>query len=376
MLKKNFEDKKIVLNTTPAVIHLESVRGCPFDCAMCSLGNTKSVDISMDLLKKLEPYYDGLEVLSIHGGGEPLLSRHLEYFVEKSHQHKFVIHMNTTGELLSKQKSELLAKAYGLSIRFSIHAGRPESYHKIIGGDLERVSSKIKYLIDQTEDKNHDLWFSYIVMKQTIDEIEDFLRMAHRSGIKSVRFMRLNPSKDIVKGTTKRDFHLKYFEQFNRQIVQTFLARLPRYLLLASELGITIEHGSMNQFQNSDVNLMGDFINKASRKFFHQQILPLIPKKGSCIIPWYGQLIVTIEGDVKMCVQSSAHLGNLYENSLEEIWNGSIMQGVRRAFSHGRYHKICGYCKGLGLDNFPNNSFQTIRQEEAAANAAKIAANV
>jgi hypothetical protein len=48
-----------------------------------------------NLLKKIEPYYNELEVLTIHGLGEPLLSD-LDYFVEKAVEHNFVLHMNTT----------------------------------------------------------------------------------------------------------------------------------------------------------------------------------------------------------------------------------------------------------------------------------------
>ena len=362
-LFENYEEKKIILDTLPAVIHLESVRGCPFDCAMCNIGNTKSVDISMSLLEKLEPYYHGLEVLSIHGEGEPLLSNHMDYFVENSHKHEFVLHMNTTGELLSKRKSILLSKAYGLSIRFSIHAGREETYKKIIGGSLENVASKIKYLVDISKDKNHDLWFSYIVMKENIDEIEDFLKLANYCGIKSVRFMRLNPTLDIIKGVEKRDFNLKYFEQFNKEVVDKFFKNISKYKELASKFNIKIEYGTMNQFEKYGLNSVGDFVNRGMNKFFNKRILPIIPEKGTCIVPWIGQLTVTIEGDVKICVKSSYDIGNLYEKSLEEIWNAKKMQELRGAFHRGRYHKLCGYCKGLDIDNFPNNAFVEARKE-------------
>ncbi len=359
----NYKKKKITLETLPAVIHLESVRGCPFDCAMCNVGNTKSVDVSMSLLKKLEPYYHGLEVLSIHGLGEPLLSNHMDYFVENSHKHKFVIHMNTTGELLSKKKATLLAKAYGLSIRFSIHSGREETYKKIIGGSLKNVASKIKYLVDISKDKNHDLWFSYIVMKENIDEIEDFLKLANYCGIKSVRFMRLNPTLDIVKGVEKRDFNLKYFEQFNKEVIDKFITNVPRYNELASQLNIKIEYGTMNQFEKHGLNSVGDFINRGTNKIFKKRILPIIPEKGTCIVPWIGQLTVTIEGDVKVCVKSSYDIGNLYEKSLEEIWNSKKMKELRSAFHQGRFHKLCGYCKGLDINNFPNNAFVESRKD-------------
>ncbi len=79
----------------------------------------------MDLLKKIEPCFKDLEVMAVHGEGEPLMGD-IKYYVEQSAYHDFVLHMNTTGFLLSRKLADLLLKTR-LSIRFSIHAGRPET---------------------------------------------------------------------------------------------------------------------------------------------------------------------------------------------------------------------------------------------------------
>lgn len=359
---KNYKEHNITLDSLPLVIHLESVKGCPFDCSMCHYGNTKTVDLPDSLLKKLEPYYSALEVLTIHGEGEPLVSNNLGYFVKKSNEHKFVLHMNTTGALLTDEKIEVLSKAYGLSIRFSIHAGTPETYKKIMGVDLESVLSKIKKLVDLSVGKNHDFWLSYIVMKENINEIEDFLKLAKKCNVKSVRFMNLYPTVETIKGVTKREFKFKHFEQFNPNIIAQFTEDLPSYELLATELGITIEYGAINQVEKSYSHMLGDLTNKVTNRLIKKRLLPIIPNKGSCVIPWYGQLSITIDGDVKICANSSYHIGNLYDNNLEEIWNVSKMKELRTAFKQGHYHKLCGYCKGFDIDNLPKNSFKEIRK--------------
>ena len=362
---KNYQEKNTILNSLPLDIHLESVKGCPLDCSMCHYGNTKTVDLPDSLLEKLEPYYKGLEVLTIHGEGEPLVSNNLDYFVKKSNENKFVLHMNTTGALLSDEKINILSKAYGLSIRFSIHAGTPETYKKIMGVDLEQVSLKIKKLIDLSEGMNHDFWFSFIVMKENVNEIEEFLELAHACGIKSVRFMNLYPTIETIKGVVKRDFHFKHFEQFNQGVIEQFMSKKHTYEALALKLGIEIEFGTMNQVEENKVRVIGNLANKVSNKLIKKRLFPIIPDKGSCVVPWYGQLSITIKGDVKICSNSSYHIGNLYDNTLEEIWNSSKMQELRKAFKNGRYHKLCGYCKGLDIDNLPKNSFKEIRKASA-----------
>jgi MoaA/NifB/PqqE/SkfB family radical SAM enzyme len=226
---KNYQEKSIILDSLPLVIHLESVKGCPFDCSMCNYGNTKPVDLPKSLLEKLEPYYKALEVLTIHGEGEPLVSNNLDYFVQKSNENQFVLHMNTTGALLTDEKIKILSKAYGLSIRFSIHAGKPETYKKIMGVDLIDVSLKIKKLVDLSSGMNCDFWFSFIVMKENVNEIEEFLELAHSCGIKSVRFMHLYPTIENIKGVTKRDFYFNYFEQSSQGVVQAFIDKWSVY---------------------------------------------------------------------------------------------------------------------------------------------------
>jgi radical SAM protein with 4Fe4S-binding SPASM domain len=374
-LFKEYKESKVNVSTTPALIYLESVKGCPFDCLMCSLGKTPISHVPMELLDKLEPHYDELEYLSIHGDGEPLLTKHLEYFAEKSNKHKFTLHMNTTGELLTQQKSEKLANAHGLLIRFSIHAGTPEVYKRIIGGDFHKTLGKIKELVDFCKDKGprHDFWFSFIVMKETVDSIEDFLRETHKAGVKSVRFTRLSPTAPIIFGSTKRDFTLKYFEQFNKDVIETFIRNRPKYDALAKELGIKIEYGTMSEytkyspsnmeeFKKYKLNSIGKITNKVTDRLISKRFLPIVPPKGDCIVPWYGQLIIKSDGDVRLCCSSPHGLGNLNEKSLEEIWNDTPIHEVRESFAQGKYPKACGYCKGFSIDTPPKDVLDLIRK--------------
>jgi MoaA/NifB/PqqE/SkfB family radical SAM enzyme len=246
-LLKEFENRQTVLKSMPACFYIESVRGCLGKCAMCGMHHTPPRLISEDLLNKIEPYFNRLEVLGIHGGGEPLLGN-IPYFVEQSVKHNFAIHMNTTGVFLSKEMADLLLKTR-LSIIFSVHAGKPDTYKKIMGYDFKKVLGNINYLAqkDKEKKKGSVLGFSFIVMKENIDEIEDFLKIARDAGMGSVRFMRLRPNKHILQGVKmpERQLEFNYHEQYNAGIKREFLKRLPIYKELAGKLGIRITHGSM-----------------------------------------------------------------------------------------------------------------------------------
>jgi MoaA/NifB/PqqE/SkfB family radical SAM enzyme len=356
--------REVDINFGPPVIYLESVAGCPFSCIMCKPAATKPRRISPELLKLVEPAFTGLEVLAIHGQGEPLMAD-MDYFVYQSKKHDFVLHMDTNGQLLTKEIAELLLQTR-LSIRFSIHAGRPETYYRIMGGDLEKAKQNIRRLVEKSRSspRGHDFWFSFVVMKENLPEIEEFLHLAHDCGIRSVRFMHLWPNNDTLKGVTVRGFKFKYLEQYNSQIGREFTENLARYTALASELGIKIEWGDKLNDYSSYSRTLGEVTNKVSHRLVGKWFFPLIPTRGFCAAPWLGQLSINQDGNVRLCCSSSAILGNLYQSSLDEIWRGRRMTKIRQAFHNGHYPHECGYCRGFGLSNYPNNSFLSFQRSE------------
>lgn len=356
---QEYTDRAVELSTLPPVLYIETVRGCPYTCAMCHIRQTKPKRIDQELLKKIEPAFPGLEIMAIHGLGEPLLAD-LDYFVDKAVENDTVLHMNTTGFFMDKKKCDLLAKAR-LSIRFSIHSGTPKSYKNIMGQDFNKVRDNIAYLMEQVapERDKHYFCFSFIVIKENVDEIEDFLRLAHELDIRDVRFQRLNSNFNSMRGykLPDRDFTFNYFKQFNQGVVNTFQERLPRYKQLSEELGINIGWGTMPTRMGQGYNPL-QTMNTVAREVFKTNIFPLSRPAGRCLAPWFGQPIVRQNGNVTMCCAAPFYvIGNLYESTLAEIWNSDKIQRIRESFKKGRIPRECGYCQGFSFDQYPLNSF-------------------
>jgi radical SAM protein with 4Fe4S-binding SPASM domain len=357
---QEYQSAAIHLSSTPMVIYLESVKGCPYSCAMCHYRLTKPERVSRELLNKIEPHFPGLEVLTIHGAGEPLLGD-LEYFVEQSKKHNFVLHMNTTAFFMTESISNLLAETR-LSIRFSIHSGKPATYKKIMGHDFDRVKKNITYLLEKTKGSENtpDFWLSFIVIKENIEEIPEFIKLAHDLGIKNIRFVRLIPNWNSIKGVRMSDdFTFKYFEQSNNKIIDAFMKKLPEYMSLSNELGVNIKYGTMSNCANG-VNNYKLMINFMTKFTFGSNLFPLKNNHGFCLAPWIGQLIISQNGNVRLCCLTNFSLGNLNESSLEEIWNSKKMKQIRKTFRDGYIPRICGFCQGFDFNNYPLNSFTEI----------------
>lgn len=359
--------RALELPYNPPVIFLETVRGCPHSCAMCDWGRTKVQRIGASLVDKLEPYFRDLEVLAVHGLGEPLLGD-MEYFVEQSVKNQFVLHMNTSGFLLTKRLSDLLSRTR-LSIRFSVHAGTQQTYNRIMGHDLTRVKENVSYLLDRagTSGFPSDFWFSYLVMNENIGEIEEFLHIAHDCGIKSVRFMRPKPNWNTLRGVKlpDRDFRFYYFQQFNKNVLSRFKRSLPTYQALCGELGLRIEAADL-LVTGSNHRPVLESMNNVILALFGNKLFPLAKIPGFCLAPWLGELVIDLQGNVRLCCSTNYSLGNLNESSLLEIWNSPKMKDIRAAFARGFNPKACSYCQGFALSNYPHNSFVGVQRESVS----------
>jgi radical SAM protein with 4Fe4S-binding SPASM domain len=361
-LVQEYRDREVHVKTRPAVFFLDTIGGCPFNCIICKPRPTKIQRMSSKLLKSIEPYFADTEVILANGGSEPLVDD-MNYWVSQSTDNDFVLHLCTNGFLLTEKISQLMLKTR-LSIRFSFHAGRPDTYYKIMGIDMKKSVNNIKRLVDMSKhsSRKHDFWLSYCVMKENVDEIEDFLHVAHDCGIHSVRLMRLLPTLRILTGTKLRGMTFRYFEQTGKHVDPIFYPNLPRYKALASELDIKLEFGDKENEDAHFSKTVGTWSNVFINRVFGKGFFPVVPPKaGTCAAPWIGQLGIEMNGDVTMCCASKYYLGNLNESSLDEIWRGPRMTSVRQAFNEGHFPRACGYCQGFGFTDYPNNSFPGIR---------------
>ena len=67
-----------------------------------------------------------------------------------------------------------------------------------------------------------------------------------------------------------------------------------------------------------------------------------------CILLWYA-LVINWTGEVSICSvdwNSSALVGDVKQNSINEIWKSNILREVRRAELEGRhdFFKVCERC--------------------------------
>lgn len=80
---------------------------------------------------------------------------------------------------------------------------------------------------------------------------------------------------------------------------------------------------------------------------------------AACVYP-LRQMNITANGDVGLCCQDvhvRTPLGNVLQNSLTEIWNGSLYTTFRENISKGdrKKHELCKYCDYVGYSSGTEN---------------------
>lgn len=342
----------------PAVIYLESQRGCPYDCIMCTVPKTygrKPSEMPDAVLDRLRPYFQYIETLAIHGNGEALLSRNIDEYIDIAQENDCFLHCNTTGFPLNKRLNDKLLEAK-LDLRFSIHAGSEKSYKRVMNEDLWPVMENIGYLLERSRARGHKentFWFSCIVMKENVDEMFEFIDLAHKVGIEKVRFMNLHPNHRTLLGTRRNDDEERFIhlDQSNSSVSKRFNEQLPELRKKAEELGITIGSGNMEHWVKADA-AMKDLANRISNKAIKKNIFPLKPIPGKCLVPWTGQVQVEQNGDIGLCCSVKHNIGNVLERDFAEIWHSHHMNELRKTFNAGKQPSVCGYCRGVGTKEY------------------------
>lgn len=72
-----------------------------------------------------------------------------------------------------------------------------------------------------------------------------------------------------------------------------------------------------------------------------------------CALPWAHQY-VNMDGKIKACCIYQTHLGDLKENSLEEIWNSEYTKKLRLRMLKGEKSVGCKMCSSRSDINIPN----------------------
>jgi MoaA/NifB/PqqE/SkfB family radical SAM enzyme len=317
----------------PVCLYLEVTNRCNLLCETCPRtfeALEPPADMSWSLFTGIIDQLPGLARAVLHGVGEPMLVKELPRMIRYLKERGIYVLFNTNGTLLAPRKRRELIETGLDELRVSLDAADAASFLRVRGKDMfERIVRNIgEFTALQREigaaTPRVSLWLTGL--KETIDELPDFVRLAARIGVREVHLQRL-VFDDLGRGLARAQSSLFEKAQAEEEAAIAAAEAIGRALGVsidasgATEPGISLKRGEAAQ------------------------------PWSACRRPW-ALMYFTAHGRALPCCiapfsargYASYTLGDATQQSLREIWNGAAYQDFRTTLTSEVPPKPCQNC--------------------------------
>jgi MoaA/NifB/PqqE/SkfB family radical SAM enzyme len=319
----------------PRSIYVEPTTRCNERCRQCPrtwLPREDDRDLRYDDFRRIVDQFPALERVVLHGLGEPLLNADLPRMIRHLKERGAHVLFNSNGILLTSERGEALTDAGLDEYRLSMDAATPVTYAAIRGVNaFDTVLDNVRAFLQRQRGLGAtvpavSLWFT--AMRQNLDELPALVDLASRTGIREIYLQRL-----VFFGAGLARSNQSLF----RRATPDELALVARCEEACRERGIVFKAAGTATPVES---LQRDFGER--------------PWSG-CGRP-YSSTYVTAGGNVLSCCfapfgHRSAReyleervLGNVFDQPIEDVWQGNRYQSFRRAFESDRPPAHCSQC--------------------------------
>ena len=303
---REYDERRIVLSSTPQRVFLQVNAVCNADCVFCSKGydypNFSLEDYRKIYGGELTPVIAQARELILTGSGEflglPDAENILNYFNRRfPHVDKFL----ATNASHGRKIWELIAESDSrYTLQISMHAPDEASHRLMMRYEkFGAVLDNLKYLVSKRDEGGPQIRLMFVMTTLNVEKLPEFVRLAARLGIEEVT------AGYFYIYESQQKYLSLYFKQdsANRAIDEARLA--------AQETGVRI-------------SLPPKFGETAK-----------VPEAASCCPePWH-QIMINADGRALPCDVYGRFEADIRRQGFDEIWNGPAYREMRRALSIG-----------------------------------------
>lgn len=317
----------------PNELYIEVTNRCNSLCETCVrtfMTREPLRDLTWDEFRALVDQVPALERTVLHGVGEPLLNRDLVDMIAylKNRANPPQVLFNSNAILLTPELQESLIDVGLDEYRISTDAAHRALYTRIRGVDgFDQMTANVQSFVQRIQERGQgpglSLWFTAI--HENVGDLPDLVRLAHRLGVSEVYVQRMVYYDEGVARQQQSVF---------RTLQATEKELLEEAEALAEELDISFRASGATSPRQSLLSSDGD------RKPWSQCRRPT------------SLMYISANGNVLPCCLSpyttrdypGLILGNAFEASLAEIWDGTAYQRFRTALQSDTPWESCDRC--------------------------------
>jgi radical SAM protein with 4Fe4S-binding SPASM domain len=313
---------------TPREVYIEPTNRCNERCATCPRTFSRrepEADLDRGRFVRILDQFPGVERVVLHGVGEPLLARDLPCMVEEAHRRGAWVLFNTNALALHRRLGERLIAAGLDELRVSIDASDPRTYRAIRGVDgyakAMRRTAEFCALLRERGAERPRVSMVFIAMRANLQQLPAVIERAGALGVPRVVLQRL-----------------VYFGQGRAVAEQSVMGDAPADLISRCRTAA----------ERWGVELVG-----CGGMGPGESLEPIDGRRpwAGCTRPWRSTY-VTANGNVLPCCiapfatsdYGGIVLGNLFEVSVTEVWNGTRYEAFRRAHASDQPPEPCRGC--------------------------------
>ncbi len=327
----------------PIHLTIETTMKCNLRCIMCQCTHNvrnpmaqPSMDIAL-FQKIAEEVFPTLEEVSLTVSGEPLLSEHLDEYIETIKKYAVKLEMNTNATLLNND--EMIDKLLGVLTRISVSfdGATKDTYEAIRrGAKYEKVIANIRRFNELRnslpEEDRPGMSMTYVLMRRNIAEFPRFIELAKALGADAISAVHV-----VVFDQAMTDESLIY----HKELANKYLIEARE---IAGKLGFKGIHLPPLFDVSHEAKNTSDELATSER---HQTQAKGMKRVVRCPFLW-KKSYVSFGGDVSpCCVPGRPVMGNVVNRSFKEIWNGEVYQEMRRRLNSNNPFECCQHCNQL-----------------------------
>jgi MoaA/NifB/PqqE/SkfB family radical SAM enzyme len=319
----------------PVCLYLETTNRCNLLCTTCPRTYEElepPADMSWKLFTSIVDQVPNLHRAVLHGIGEPMLVKNLPRMVRYLKDRGTYVLFNTNGTVLNEKNGRALIEADLDELRVSFDAANAESYHAIRGKNyFNRILKNVRAFRELQEREGHtkprvSAWLTGL--RETIEELPDFVRVAAETGVKEVYLQRLVFFNENAIGKARPDQAL-YEKLSSEETVY-----LERAAEVAKTLGVTFSASGAASEPGMSLKR-------------HDDGSPW----SMCRRPWTVMYFTANGRALPCCIAPFSQrgyenytLGDATQQSLRDIWAGPAYRDFRKALMSNKPPDACASC--------------------------------